>query len=114
MKSDFVTLPKMNRPLHNKKTSSNGYKGIHGSLYIPACGFRLVGGALHYNSITKIMANIKKIRKRLHYKTFQQRLSDENIRWLQIENNKYESWNLFFNELRERYKKYGDFKKHFK
>jgi len=40
-----------------------------------------------------------------HYKTFQQRLSDENIKWLKIEVKHFDTWNLLFNELRKRYGK---------
>ena len=39
-----------------------------------------------------------------HYNTFSQRLNDKNIDWLKKESKKYKSWNLFFNELKRRYK----------
>ena len=38
-----------------------------------------------------------------HYKIFAQRLSNNNIKWLKKEGKKFDSWNLFFNELKKKY-----------
>ena len=41
--------------------------------------------------------------RNLHYKTFSQRLSEENINWLKEKKQGYGSWNLFFKELKKQY-----------
>lgn len=46
---------------------------------------------------------IANIMRDKNYKTFSQRLSDENIAWLKEENKNFGSWNLLFNELRKLY-----------
>jgi hypothetical protein len=48
------------------------------------------------------MAKIKK-KRTVEYKVFAQRLSETNHKWLAEKKKIFKSWNLFFNEIKERY-----------
>lgn len=47
-----------------------------------------------------------KQKEKKSYPIFAQRLSKENIEWLNKEKNNFDSWNKFFNSIRESYKKH--------
>lgn len=41
----------------------------------------------------------------LEYKVWTVRLSDSNLNWLKKISNNFDSWNLLFNDIREKYGK---------
>jgi len=53
--------------------------------------------------MAKLKKKTAKLTRNLEYKTFAQRISEENTEWLFCERKKFKSWNVLFNELKKRY-----------
>ena len=52
----------------------------------------------------------QKTDKKFHYKVFAFRVAEEIIDWLKWERRQYDSWNIFFREIKRRYDEFKEAK----